>query len=88
MPSAALTCPTMLPNALRLAPSIRRPHAGLVIMSTTFDHMSFGGTVSPFFRSLCRWPRICRSRVSISAEQRAAFARSISRRMNSRSRMT
>ena len=38
--------------------------------------MGFGGAVSPFLRSRCRWPRICRSSVSTSAEHFAAFARS------------
>jgi len=42
----------------------------------------------PFFRSLCRRPRICRSSVSTSASQSAALARSISRSMKSRSRIT
>lgn len=38
--------------------------------------------------TLCRWPRICRSSVSTSAEQPAAFALAIRRSLKSRSRMT
>ena len=50
--------------------------------------VSLGGADRPFFRSLWRWPRICRSSVSTSAEQLAALARSIRRSMKSRSRIT
>ena len=40
-----------------------------------------GGADRPFLMSLWRWPRICRSSVSCSAEQLAALARSIRRLM-------
>ena len=50
--------------------------------------LGLGGAPSSLRMSLCRWPRICRSTVSISAEQSAALARSISRSMNGRSRST
>ena len=52
----------------------------------TFSRM--GGAVSPFFTSLWRCPRICRSSVSTRAEHPAALARPIRRSMNSRSRIT
>ena len=50
--------------------------------------VNFGGADRPLRRSLCRWPRICRSSVSTRAEQFAAFARSIRASTKSRSRMT
>jgi hypothetical protein len=60
---------------------------GLVARFKRFVAVSRGGAESPLMRSLCRWPRICRSSVSMSAEHFAAFARSMSRSMNSRSRI-
>ena len=53
-----------------------------------FFSVGFGGALRPFLMSLWRWPRICRSSVSTSAEQPAALARSISPAANSRSRIT
>src|SRR5690606_31886598 len=46
------------------------------------------GHRSPLRTSLCRCPMICRSRVSTRAEHPAALARSMSRSMKSRSRIT
>ena len=43
--------------------------------------VSLGGALRPFFRSLWRCPRICRSSVSTSAPHLAALARSIRRSM-------
>ena len=86
--STPLTWPTMLPNWRRGVPSMPRPQRGLVIMFRMLGSVSLGGADRPFFRSLWRWPMICRSSVSTSAEQLAALARSIRRSMKSRSRIT
>ena len=47
-----------------------------------------GGQERPFFTSLWRCAMICRSSVSMSVVQPAASARSISRSMKARSRIT
>jgi hypothetical protein len=65
-----------------------RHQRGLVAMFKRLATVSLGGAESPFFRSLWRWPRICRSSVSTSAPHFAALARSISRSMKSRSFIT
>src|SRR5450830_1036116 len=61
---------------------------GLVAMLRIFGIVSLGGADKPLRISLWRWPSTCKSRVSTSAEQRAALARSIRRLMNSRSFIT
>ncbi|MCY1556608.1 hypothetical protein D9M68_933710 [compost metagenome] len=81
MLSTPLTWPMMLPKPWRLVPIMPRPQRGLVIMLRMLATVSLGGAERPFFRSLWRWPRICRSSVSTSAEQLAALARSIRRSM-------
>ncbi len=80
------TWPTMLPKLRRLVPSMARHQRGLVIRLTMLARVGLGGAVRPFFRSLWRWPRICRSSVSTSALHLAARARSNSRSMKARSR--
>ena len=82
------TWPTMLPNCRRGVPSMFRHHRGLVSRLSRLATVGLGGVDSPFFTSLWRWPRMVRSSVSTSAEQRAARARSIRRSMNARSRST
>ena len=60
---------------------------GLVARFARLVHVGLGGADRPLRMSLWRWPRICRSSVSMSAPQRAAVARSMSRSMKSRSRI-
>ncbi len=88
MSSTPLTCPTMLPKPRRRVPSMPSAQRGLVAMFSRLARVGRGGAERPFFRSLWRWPMICRSRVSTSASQPAALARSIRRSMKSRSRIT
>ena len=88
MSDTLLAWPTILPNCRRFVPSMPKHQRGLVIMLMMFGIVSLGGAESPFFRSLWRCPRICKSRVSTSAPQLAALARSISRLMKSLSFMT
>ena len=45
----------------------RRHQRGLVARLIMLASVGFGGADRPFFRSLWRWPRICRSSVSTSA---------------------
>jgi len=83
--STPLTWPTMLPNWRRLVPSMPNAQRGLVAILSRLAIVSLGGADRPFFRSLWRWPRICKSSVMTRAEQPAALARSIRRAMKSRS---
>ena len=83
-----LAWPTILPKLRRFVPSIPKPHCGLVARLSRFFTVSRGGAVRSFFRSLWRWPRICRSSVRTSAEQFAAFARAIIPATKSSSRIT
>ena len=72
----------------RFVPAMPRHQRGLVSRLIMLASVGFGGAERPFFRSLCRWPRICRSSVSTSASHFAALARSMSLSMKSRSRIT
>ncbi len=75
----------MFPKNRRLVPSISAPQAHLVARLAMVLGVSFGGADSPFFRSLWRWPKICRSSVITSVSDPAALARSIRRRLKSAS---
>jgi peptidoglycan/LPS O-acetylase OafA/YrhL len=77
--STPLTWPTMLPNWRRLRAQHAQAPARLGHQVEDVGEVSLGGADRPFFMSLWRWPRICRSSVSTSAEQPAALARSIRR---------
>ena len=83
-----LAWPTMLPKVRRLVCSMPQHHCGLVARLIMFARVGFGGAERPFLMSRWRWPSTCRSAVSISAEQFAAFARLMRSSMNSRSRIT
>ena len=83
-----LAWPTMLPKLRRLVPSMPRHQRGLVARLMRLAMVGLGGAERPFLMSLWRWPRICKSSVSCSAEQLAALARSMRRLMKSRSRIT
>ncbi|MNL49044.1 hypothetical protein D3C87_1719490 [compost metagenome] len=83
-----LAWPTMLRKVRRLVPSILMHQAGRVAICQRCLGVSFGGADRLLRRSLWRWPRICRSSVSTSAEHFAALARSMRLSTNSRSRMT
>ncbi|CFN63728.1 Uncharacterised protein [Bordetella pertussis] len=83
-----LAWPTMLPKVRRRVPSMPRHQRGLNARSIRLRSVGLGGADKPFLMSLWRWPRICRSSVSTSAEHPAALARSIRLPTNSRSRMT
>jgi hypothetical protein len=74
-----------LPKNRRWVCSISRPHGIFVARLRIEAGVSFGGAESPFFRSRCRWPMICRSTVITSAEHFASFARANSRFMKSSS---
>ena len=78
----------MLPKLRRLVPSMPRHQRGLVARLMRLAMVGLGGAERPFLMSLWRWPRICKSSVSCSAEQLAALARSMRRLMKSRSRIT
>ena len=78
----------MLRKVRRGVASMPKDHCGFSIMSRMFGRVSLGGVVSPFFRSLWRWPMICRSSVRTRAEQFALRARSIRASTKSSSRMT
>ncbi len=80
--------PTMLPKLRRFVPSMPAHQRGLVARSSRLASVGRGGVDSPFLMSLWRWPRICRSSVTCSAETPAALARSIRRSTKSRSRIT
>ena len=86
--STPLACPTTLPNVKRFDPSILMHHPGCIAMFKKLDIVILGGTDKPFVMSLWRCPIICRSAVNTNAEHPAAFARSISLRINSRSFIT
>ena len=81
MSPTPLAWPTMLPNVRRLVPSMPRHQRGLVARLMRLASVGLGGDDRPFLMSLWRWPRICRSSVSCSAEHPAALARSIRRSM-------
>ncbi len=78
----------MLPKLRRFVPSMPRHQRGLVARLMRLAMVGLGGADRPFLMSLWRWPRICKSSVSCSAEQLAALARSMRRLMKSRSRIT
>ncbi len=88
MSPTPLAWPTILRKVRRWVPSMPRHQRGLVARLIMFAMVGLGGALRPFFTSLWRWPRICRSTVSTSAEQPAARARSIRFFENSRSRIT
>ena len=81
MSSTPLTWPTMLPNCAAWCRACARHQRGLVARLTRLASVGLGGADRPFLRSLWRWPRICRSSVSTSAQHFAALARSIRRPM-------
>src|SRR5450830_899077 len=71
---ATLTWPTKLPNVLRPV-NARNAQAGFVARSMILASVNFGGTDMPFFKSLWRCPKICKSSVSTNAEHLAVLAR-------------
>ncbi len=86
--SAPGTRSARLPKEWRLPISTLAAQTGLVATSMALARVSLGGTDSPFLMSIWRWPWICRSSVSTSAEHFAALARSTSEAEKPRSRMT
>ena len=88
MSPTPLTWPTMLRNAWRRVVSMSRHQRGRLMICNAALSVGLGGALRPLRISLWRWPRICRSRVSISALQPASLARSIRRPMKSRSFIT
>ncbi len=72
-----LAWPTMLPKVRRFVCSMSRHQKGRVAICQMCFGVNFGGAERPLRRSLWRWPRICRSAVSTSAEHFAALARLI-----------
>ena len=88
MSSTPSTWPTMLPNCLRFVCNMPKHQDGFVIKFSMLLIVGLGGALSPLRRSLCRCAKIWRSRVTISAEQFATFARAISLRIKSLSRIT
>ena len=87
-PSTPLAWPTMLRKVRRSVRSMLMHQRGRIAMSIMLAIVILGGADSPLRKSLWRWPRICRSSVSTSAEHFAALARSMRFSTKSLSRMT
>ncbi len=75
----------MLPNSRRGVPNMPKAQRGLVAILMMLGIVSFGGADKPFFKSLWRCPKICKSSVKTKALQLAALALSIKRSIKTRS---